>query len=700
MLLACVVLVVALRSRDARGPERSVPPTVEPAHREVATTELAAPRDFGAARAQPDEEAPRSSRPGTDVARPVPERRCVVTATLRLADTREILVDAYVALVFSSEGNQDVELARDRSDSSGQVRLEGPAEDDLYVHVEPNAALPVTGVRTSVPISLGDARDREIEVLVDPFPRYDFHGRVLDANDGRPVVGLAIAAHRPVVVPLATATDTEGRFVLHVTHPSHEGPLVVGPPAYGAFAMQLDRSHRDPARAALFLVSAGATLRGTVRKASGAPAVNAIVHLEAREGRPDEIAPASVPSIVRSTDDTGRFEFRSVAAGRRYGLRFSARPDGGRGADSSLVLAPGEVRDVDLVLPTERVVRGHVRGEDGTALVGARVTLHPVGADPFLSDVSDVSFDTDADGAFRFEAVAAGAYELSAVARHDAYDEEAVDRAARAHVRFDVLAGVEDLERDLVAYPSESIEGVLRDEEGGVELTAAFVHAGLVGGDDVRGTLVEPDGRFELRGLARGRYVLAAMARDRQETPEVVVASGARGVVLTLPARAVLTGRVVDETGRPFASDEACAESEVRALGADGSCVVFATNTDGRFACTPAPSGTRWVSVRRDERVSAWRRVEVSRRGESDVGTLVVERAAYVRLVGTASGDTWVEVRRGTDLAARARLSAGVETTLRVVPGELAVVVVGSGDARELERRVVAAGEAWGVRVP
>ena len=93
----------------------------------------------------------------------------------------------------------------------------------------------------------------------------------------------------------------------------------------------------------------------------------------------------------------------------------------------------------------------------------------------------------------------------------------------------------------------------------------------------------DPEGRFEWKGIKPGATEVWALGPSGAETPHVKISAPASEVTLVVPEVARVTGRVVDENGKPVASFDANGES-VKAA-------------DGRFS-VPAPNHTLdiWVA--------------------------------------------------------------------------------------------------------
>lgn len=604
-----------------------------------------------------------------------------VTATIRLADTRELLVDAFVQLVVTDATGNEIDLARDRSDSSGEVRLSAEFRPDVRIKVTPNDERAPTGLTTYVTLPALGRPELALDVLVDPYPRFDFHARVIDAATLRPVAGLRASAPAGAVVPLDATSDSEGRLALRVTHPSHARTFSIGAPAYGAIDVALDRAHPDAARATIVLVRAAAALRGRVLEADGTPHARAAVTIDP-VGYLSWAEPTTGPGRVSVfADDDGRYEARALVPDVHYQLDVATQGGGPPERRVPVLLRPGEVRELDVRLPARLVLRGRVLDESGRPVEGATVSL----ASRDTSEVSSWGFervlrarsDTASDGAYRFESVPAGAHALVVEARHDPTDEEADAVAGRARLELDLPETGAEFVCDVTLHRGESIEGFVRDETGAAVANCVVFLSASGGGDSTADT-TEAGGAFVLRGLARGSYVLRAQGSDGRVSLLTTVASGARNVVLTLPVGGEVVGNVVDLDGSPVRSASIGSSPLVVFRSDTGEVRWCDVAIDGSFSALHVSAGQWHVSVEGRGLASAIHTLTTPGRGHVEAGTFVLEPTCRVLLVASTSSTapdvTRFEVRRGEELVERGALVRGFSRTLDVPSGALQLV--------------------------
>jgi len=262
-------------------------------------------------------------------------------------------------------------------------------------------------------------------------------------------------------------------------------------------------------------------------------------------------------------DGAGNYEFEGLAPAE---YQFELRS----GVVRTRVLV--EVPDqpeyrLDLELPTGSLAGRVVDAATGTGVRRARVFLRPLDEDPpeglvasFLQSEGQLSrTNTSDDGAFVFEHLPAGRYELLARPRGES------GGLALAASAPQVLEIDESERRTGVLVelpPSLRLVGRLVDESGqpveGARVLCAREGAGL----DARPARAssDPDGRFELTGLAEGAHVLtvsrSGFAAERQGGVEPGSAEGDE-LVLTLRRGTAVELRVFGPDGQPLAGASA-----------------------------------------------------------------------------------------------------------------------------------------------
>lgn len=434
--------------------------------------------------------------------------------------------------------------------------------------------------------------DHEIEKRIVLSALRTLTGRVL--LDGVPVAGAEVKA--------------EGSYGSARSSSNEDGTFAITGLRRGTYAVtaQLDAmrawakgdlTRRAPRPAVLSLARPG-TLSGVVRDDAGSPVAGAEVIGQSRDLRREK------------TDSDGRF-FLELPEGS-WG--FWALADGFIGSSVAIVhVTAGEEYRADFTLGATSVVSGMVVDEEGNPVGGGRVL-----ARPHAPDEKTGYTGIEADGAFSF-ALAPGAYELTV--EHDRY----------ATTSLEVTTPAADLRVVVVRGPT--IRGVVLDAKG-QPVGDAQVEASS-GTQERVTTSKRFDGRFELGGLERGRYLVKATSSEQVPiftvTAEVDLSRRPEAeIVLRFPEGKDISGSVIDTSGSPLAGVEVlampCGDDE-----ADCSEEVHlsaVTGADGRFILTGATAARYGIEVH--SFLTSEAQEVTAEPGARDL-RLVVERRATVR---------------------------------------------------------------------
>jgi protocatechuate 3,4-dioxygenase beta subunit len=330
---------------------------------------------------------------------------------------------------------------------------------------------------TDVAVEAGGVADLELVVVGGTIA-----GVVVDPS-GRPIEGVMVSA-KSGPSEASTDTDPAGRFVLR--------PLAAG--SYRVEAIRSLGQVEDVSVEAttgatdVRLVLAGTgTLTGVVML-DGAPVTDYYVGMS-------QFAAVAYGDMVGSHTADGRFT-QKVAAGRYVvvvaGDGFATKELEG------IELADGATVDVG-VIAVERggVVRGRVVDAAGAPVAGALVRsgVHMM----LIDDASDEPGSAAARGLRRTRSGADGRFTLTAI--NPAERDLAVEAEHPAHGRsrrVPVTAATRDVE--LVLAATGALAGTV---VGATKSYHLFIRAGRDGFTSVSTT---DDGRFEVAGLAPGRY--------------------------------------------------------------------------------------------------------------------------------------------------------------------------------------------------
>ncbi len=350
-------------------------------------------------------------------------------------------------------------------------------------------------------------------------------------------------------------------------------------------------------------IPAGARVEGEVVDSQGIGVAGARIWLSERHmawrGR-----------IVATADERGRFELRSVGAGRWIGAR------GAGHAFSYLqpIDSPaGSTQRVRIVL--DRIgatVHGRVSVRSGAAVTGAQVLIgwererygHQLENGLFVPSGAPQLAVTDTNGEFVLEGVLPGRCPVQARA------------PGLGSVRewLDVAEGTNELRLEL--HPEASLFGVVSDEEGDpvpcamlcAQSTAIAAHPLSANRASMDGVLTDPssfgtmvsladaEGRFDLRGLPSGEvavHATAGRARSARETLRLY-AGERRPWAPRLETVPFVAGRVIDERGRPLSGWGLNAAPEANPIEAGR-----ATSTDdrGAFSIEVSPGRAHRLTV-------------------------------------------------------------------------------------------------------
>lgn len=390
-------------------------------------------------------------------------------------------------------------------------------------------------------VDSGDERLAGIDVELGP-----------DITAGFDTYGLASVAYD---ADLETGSD--GRFEFRGVPDSFVKALLVEPDDFAPF-LELGIQVTPGERLDLPLeLQDGATVRGTVLTADGAPLAGATVNARL----PGAMGQAAGRLSREVTDEEGRFELKHVITGRR--LSVEASPEGYETGQLTLEdkLRDGQVV-AGLVLTCDQglEVSGQVVNADGTPAERVRMRLQTdlSSIDPARIGFAAASMTSKTeysqeDGRFRFTSVGAGPFVLTAsvgevdptaLVRMTGVEAGATglvlrlepSSALRGQLVTSAERAIQDFRVEMVLQGSEGLMGL-----GGERWSRSF--DGL------------EDGGFEARGLLGGEWSVTVRATGFAPTPARLVTlpqpEGSGPEVFELVPAASISGRVLDTTGRP-----------------------------------------------------------------------------------------------------------------------------------------------------
>lgn len=428
----------------------------------------------------------------------------------------------------------------------GLVRLDGlrPSAEQKTFQVELLAPGYAAWSRTDIELVVGETIDLGT-IALKPVPRVEVV--VLDDETDDPVSGarvdlrkeLEASGGRRIGVRLGgpsdappppgepsthrDRTDASGRATVS-SFPGEEARVHVRADGYAPLASDVLELPEGDTRVTLRLV-AGATALVTVLDRAGEPAPGHVVE----HSRPDGSAGLEFePGEERRSDASGRVRFPYLEPGRHWfrvaedanEQGFVMRMQGGDGSPPgegwvALDLAGGDEVPLELVLAPRSVLAGVVT-ERGTPLAGAELRLAKEDSLSFLMGSAPTT-KTSSTGAYRFEDVKAGEYELTVSHR---------TRALPTTLDVDLDEGENERDVDLAI---NRVTGRVTDPAGepvagarvraqratsggqGTQIRMVMVTSNVSGspsvtlsnGGDDEGLVAttDEDGRYELRGL-------------------------------------------------------------------------------------------------------------------------------------------------------------------------------------------------------
>ncbi len=346
-------------------------------------------------------------------------------------------------------------------------------------------------------------------------------------------------------------------------------------------------------------VKGTAALRGTVvAMDTGAPLRRVQVRAMTNDGQDNRLA---------VTDDQGRFELTELTGGRYtvtaskagfVALQYGQRRPSERG--TPVELAPGQTVDkVSIALPRGGVIAGRITDDAGEPLTGVQVQAMRYMFAPGgrrLMPVMNMSMGgppnrTDDQGAFRIFGLAPGDYYVFATMPSTmgmrtvagpasgadqgfapTYYPGTPSRSDAQAVAVAVGQEVVGLVFGLTPTRLARISGrVIGGTDGRGSFLTAMPDDGMIGGS-MNGSQIQPDGSFDLPGVAPGRYVLRVQPRGRDDElvgMATVTVAGADldGVTITMQRPGMISGRVEFDGGAP--ADLRAAQVNVSLLPAD-----------------------------------------------------------------------------------------------------------------------------------
>jgi len=488
----------------------------------------------------------------------------------------------------------------------------------------------------SVLLGLGQSAEG---VIIELHPAQSVSGRVVVAGDGAPCAeGLVHLDEVDGAQFRRETIDADGRVSFGGILPGRYRVSVTcaGIDAASAHPDVVVAADAPPAEQRWVVGGRKATIRGTVRSASGAPVAHATVRAEARAWEGGQ--PAAWGTFTSSEPD-GTFQLRRIRGGT-YELKALAADHPTTTDPVVVTVSEGEVATADIRLDAGGDVAGDVVDQRGQPVANMFVQAQRTGegrrGDVVMGGGGHESL-TGQDGSFLLRGLRPGSYQLRAqqggpggrpgvMGRHDMpVVEVAAGQTARARIVVENQTGV--------------IRGRVVDENGKA-ITDAFVGCEREPEDGPHGrgtyraprwlfegtsTVTDTDGGFVIDKLNPATYTVRAYRRGGGEGQVERVATGG-SVTVTIRPTGSIAGSLESDGRLP---DEFTLRLADRATGFSRSERFF--RTAGQFVLRDLPSGSFNVSVKAVEGTAAAR---AQLAASQDMIGLVIRLAGRARVTG------------------------------------------------------------------
>lgn len=431
--------------------------------------------------------------------------------------------------------------------------------------------------------------------------------------------------------------------------------------------------HKD--RVDLALASGGTTVSGTVSDIGGGVIAGARVTMQSISSQ----ARGATGEVIALSGDDGRYQLTLAAGDCAAEV---THDDYTRGRKWFRVTATPLV--VDFVLAPGATLRGQVVASDGTPVAGAEV----------ISRAERRGFDSsgraiaDTDGKFVLKGIGAGALALTASAR---------GYASKSPTKVTVGVGEQLDDVKVLVDRGFSISGTIvaaatRKGIAGARVHAYSLSSGIAGTAGPTGS----DGAFEITGLGRGNYMLAAEGDNVM--PEFGKAAEVReqdvtGLVIEMTAGVRLSGRV-----DPPVAASIRTVPDMDRMGRDGAAKAYGGSADsdptsGAFVLEQVPPGAfSLIATHADGRTGKLA-VTVADRDQANLVVTLEARASIAGKVIDTTGAAvpGVRVAAEPDVPGRPRIAARLalsEARNAVVTGADGAFQIVGLDAGKLELAV------------
>ncbi|MCK6446578.1 MAG: hypothetical protein L6Q99_09320 [Planctomycetes bacterium] len=602
------------------------------------------------------------------------------------------------------------------SGEDGRVEFDLRAGVEFTVSAEgwnPGASNATAGSTSDDVAPLAPGEVRELELAAPTSIDLVFFGRVVAEEDDSPLAGARIRLRKTLPgEPPVRVSDADGRFELRSATWFNARDFTVKLAGRAERSACVVEGHATLEKAFTIHLARHASVSFRARDPLGGSVAGLRVSAttkpwELRESQ-DFMAgvsfgsfgdPDPTWSVALDENGTGRLDELPPNAGLTIEVVRDERIV--LQVTEPLRLAPGETRELELVVGSGAKLDGTVRDQDGKPVGGARLWLAPAeGEFPSLFEWYEKpqhETTTNDVGHYTFDAVAAGKWWLGpepSRGRGQPLDELAF---APVTSTVEIAADATTVNHDLIVYRGLYIAGTVLDEHGqsapgaGVELS------------DTRGiALFETSdalGAFVVGPLPAGAFELVAGGfsdRVHASGEPVRVRAGDRDVVLRVRAGATIVGRVVD----PTTHQPTPAELSYRRRANDGEFVgATLTGVEGEFELAGLDPGHYYLAAHRGDQCAV---AEIEALGGSTTSPVTLELAPAATIEVEWKGSTdfaEVTVRLGPNEVGFAYLGKGLPESIKVLPGELTVEYVPTSFSTDAETPIRADARATSLRL-
>jgi hypothetical protein len=553
-------------------------------------------------------------------------------------------------------------------------------------------------VLTWTPVLAG-GQTHELVLRIAGAQELAFFGRVVAAEDGRPLAGAEVALDSSAGSRAQALTGPDGVFELRGSGFARAQARGFAPALF-----HLAEGHERATDAFEVRLQRAASVVAWVRKPSGAPVAGARVSLSTSEMHlilPETLHLFGMSTVLGNrdwtgdTDEGGRCSLEDLPPW--VPLTLELHTDGSPPLPAStLELQPGEVREIHLTAGGGIELRGLLVDQHGEPVVDQRIVLlRP--EPPFVFQIligagakPIAEARSDAQGRFTIPDVSPGNWLIGpAPAKRSGRPDPGEGRPEEERVvplampiEVGTLSPQEILLRvDRGLYIRGRVVDSKGDPANGSVLALpnqdSLFRAAFTG--DVKG------GAFRLGPLPPGRFRLTASGSIRDARSDTVLAdSGERDVLLRLRVGGRVAGQVVDgSTGFPRSADVSlCPTGE--------AAMIVSPFTNPEFHFEGLPAGT-YALFARDKEAVGWMSGIDLRPGEERAGLRIpVEPGAGLRIWNrSARWGSFMVRYDGYWIEARG-VEGGSVARVFLPPGRVEVLLNQGGDERTIELDLVA----------